>query len=68
MTAKKKSTHRNAEVHARIMAALRAMSADERRQVLIDARILTPAGKLTKPYRTASVLSYRDPLTEPATK
>lgn len=51
----------NAEVHAKVMAKLRAMSADERVQTLIDAGILKEDRSVASKYATAPLLSYRTP-------
>lgn len=54
--------HPNAEFHARFMRWLEEASPEEKRESLVRAGIITPKGRLRKPYRTDPVLSYREPL------
>lgn len=47
------SPHANADAHERVMARLRRMTREERRQSLIDAGILEPNGELAEPHKSA---------------
>ncbi len=47
--------HGNADVHKRVMQRLRAMTADERLQTLIDAGICKTNGELAEPYKSGGV-------------